>query len=72
MQFHPENSAGPEDLECLFDAFLDMVKDKVDATTAIAKYLPGHKKSSLIDGQQTTGKVGKVLVSASGGILNLA
>ena len=68
VQFHPENSAGPEDLECLFDAFLDMVKDKVDATTAIAKYLPGHKKSSLIDGQQTTGKVGKVLVLGSGGL----
>jgi carbamoyl-phosphate synthase/aspartate carbamoyltransferase/dihydroorotase len=24
VQFHPEHSAGPEDLECLFDAFLQV------------------------------------------------
>ena len=27
VQFHPEHSAGPEDLECLFDAFLLLVGD---------------------------------------------
>lgn len=26
VQFHPEHAAGPEDLECLFDAFLEMVR----------------------------------------------
>lgn len=26
VQFHPEHSAGPEDLECLFDAFLDLIR----------------------------------------------
>ncbi|XP_031835973.1 carbamoyl-phosphate synthetase 2, aspartate transcarbamylase, and dihydroorotase rudimentary [Nomia melanderi] len=28
VQFHPEHTAGPEDLECLFDVFLDAVKDE--------------------------------------------
>jgi hypothetical protein len=27
VQFHPEHTAGPQDLECLFDVFLDMVKN---------------------------------------------
>jgi carbamoyl-phosphate synthase/aspartate carbamoyltransferase/dihydroorotase len=26
VQFHPEHTAGPRDLECLFDVFLDVVK----------------------------------------------
>lgn len=26
VQFHPEHSAGPQDLECLFDIFIDLVK----------------------------------------------
>lgn len=26
VQFHPENMAGPQDLEFLFDVFLDTVK----------------------------------------------
>lgn len=27
VQFHPEHKAGPEDLECLFDVFLETVRD---------------------------------------------
>ncbi|XP_033610658.1 CAD protein isoform X2 [Cryptotermes secundus] len=27
VQFHPEHTAGPQDLECLFDVFLDVVKN---------------------------------------------
>lgn len=27
VQFHPEHTAGPDDLECLFDVFLDAVKN---------------------------------------------
>ena len=27
VQFHPEHTAGPEDLECLFDVFLQTVRD---------------------------------------------
>lgn len=28
VQFHPEHTAGPDDLECLFDVFLDAVKNQ--------------------------------------------
>lgn len=30
VQFHPEHTAGPEDLECLFDVFLESVKDHIN------------------------------------------
>lgn len=30
VQFHPEHTAGPEDLECLFDVFLESVKDQIN------------------------------------------
>ena len=66
VQFHPEHNAGPEDLECLFDAFLDMVKDKVDATTAIAKYLPHKRNSPMAEPLGQTAR--KVLVLGSGGL----
>ena len=40
VQFHPEHSAGPEDLEVLFDAFLDMIKTpNVSPKELIAKRL---------------------------------
>lgn len=29
VQFHPEHTSGPQDLECLFDVFLDTVKDEL-------------------------------------------
>lgn len=29
VQFHPEHTAGPQDLECLFDVFLETVKDEM-------------------------------------------
>lgn len=30
VQFHPEHSAGPTDMECLFDVFIDiMAKTKI-------------------------------------------
>ena len=29
-QFHPEHMAGPQDLEFLFDVFLEQVRDNVD------------------------------------------
>lgn len=31
VQFHPEHTAGPQDLECLFDVFLDAVKSNKNA-----------------------------------------
>lgn len=32
VQFHPEHTAGPTDLECLFDIFIDAVKSYKDKT----------------------------------------
>lgn len=34
VQFHPEHTAGPQDLEFLFDIFLDTVKSKKQASSA--------------------------------------
>jgi carbamoyl-phosphate synthase / aspartate carbamoyltransferase / dihydroorotase len=39
VQFHPEHSAGPEDLECLFDIYLRVVQD----------YLAAPAKFSSVD-----------------------
>jgi len=38
VQFHPEHTAGPEDLECLFDAFLDLI----DSKEKNARYVEGR------------------------------
>jgi carbamoyl-phosphate synthase/aspartate carbamoyltransferase/dihydroorotase len=35
VQFHPEHTAGPEDLELLFDVFLDTVKDQINGTNGL-------------------------------------
>lgn len=42
VQFHPEHSAGPEDLECLFDIYLRVVQDYLAAPakfTSVDAYL---------------------------------
>ncbi|XP_035736372.1 CAD protein-like [Vespa mandarinia] len=39
VQFHPEHTAGPQDLECLFDIFLETVIDNMD----------GHPRISVKD-----------------------
>lgn len=36
VQFHPEHTAGPEDLECLFDVFLESVKDQINNRSCIS------------------------------------
>ena len=63
VQFHPEHSAGPEDLECLFDAFLDMIRKGVNARVAIAQRLQAQSNPAEL-GQTTR----KVLVLGSGGL----
>ena len=37
VQFHPEHAAGPTDLECLFDVFLDLCRS----------YKTGHKTEEV-------------------------
>ncbi|XP_011866080.1 PREDICTED: CAD protein [Vollenhovia emeryi] len=69
VQFHPEHTAGPEDLECLFDVFLQSVKDYInkrpcisvkDRLTERLTYRP-----SLPIG---TEKPKKILILGSGGL----
>lgn len=36
VQFHPEHTAGPQDLECLFDVFLESVKDEIDGRSKVS------------------------------------
>jgi carbamoyl-phosphate synthase/aspartate carbamoyltransferase/dihydroorotase len=69
VQFHPEHTAGPQDLECLFDVFLDTVRDIVT----------GKPSSSIKDRLQrllqqpprkilTSSRPKKVLILGSGGL----
>ncbi|XP_045475344.1 CAD protein-like [Harmonia axyridis] len=66
VQFHPEHTAGPEDLECLFDVFLDLVKnqDKKEMTAmeSIKSKLSFKKELSSI------ARPKKVLIIGSGGL----
>eukprot|EP00040_Diaphanoeca_grandis_P024288 m.133290 g.133290 ORF g.133290 m.133290 type:complete len:2144 (-) comp29666_c1_seq1:204-6635(-) len=69
VQFHPEASAGPEDLECLFDVFLDHAR-KI-STTAIKDTI----SAKLIDMEEPclptgtiTPRPRKILVLGSGGL----
>lgn len=36
VQFHPEHTAGPEDLELLFDVFLDTIKDQMKGINGLS------------------------------------
>lgn len=70
VQFHPEHTAGPEDLEVLFDVFLDAVKEyKSGAATKTSV------KEKLIESLRYTPKrpvdtarPKKVLILGSGGL----
>lgn len=70
VQFHPEASAGPEDLECLFDVFLDQARKKSGDTTvkdAISAKLISMERPCLPFGTVTP-KPRKILVLGSGGL----
>lgn len=70
VQFHPEHTAGPEDLEVLFDVFLDMVKDyklnsasKVTVNDRLNTALQYRPKREI-----DTNRPKKVLLLGSGGL----
>ena len=73
VQFHPEHSAGPEDLECLFDFFLSLAQDpcnenKWNLPTKLNDFLK-FKPSSLVPSSFfPTKKLKKVLILGSGGL----
>lgn len=66
VQFHPEHTTGPEDLECLFDSFLDMIKDpKVTVPALLNAKLSYVLKESI---EELTKRPTKVLILGSGGL----
>lgn len=71
MQFHPEHTAGPQDLECLFDVYLDLVKShKSGVTKSNAQDLLTTKLAyKPTEAQAKHRKVPKkVLILGSGGL----
>lgn len=66
VQFHPEHTAGPEDLECLFDVFLNLIKghekNERTALESIKTQLTFNQKPAPII------KPKKVLLIGSGGL----
>lgn len=66
VQFHPEGCPGPEDLECLFDVFLEAIEktknnNKYKLMDLLKKQLHPEIPKKLIDVQ-------KVLILGSGGL----
>ena len=70
VQFHPEANAGPRDLECLFDVFMDAAKATDNSMTVrdrITKNLVDNETPCLPHGTVTP-LPRKVLVLGSGGL----
>ncbi|XP_064604486.1 multifunctional protein CAD-like isoform X2 [Liolophura sinensis] len=71
-QFHPEHMAGPQDLECLFDVFLDQVRDhkkgnkSVTVRERLRAKLEYKPAASAVPAERVTPK--KVLILGSGGL----
>lgn len=64
VQFHPEHVAGPEDLECLFDVFLEVIKDPTQRSVKQRIH-----ESLQFDGLKLLSEVPKkVLIIGSGGL----
>ncbi|XP_014236077.1 CAD protein [Trichogramma pretiosum] len=70
VQFHPEHTAGPQDLECLFDVFLDTVRDHksgrntdISVKQRLCDALKYESKRPAIEARPK-----KVLILGSGGL----
>ena len=69
VQFHPEHTAGPEDLECLFDVFLDAVNDEAKGKPRVSiKERLNEKLNFHVDNPKVTVRPRKVLILGSGGL----
>jgi carbamoyl-phosphate synthase / aspartate carbamoyltransferase / dihydroorotase len=70
VQFHPEHTAGPEDLEFLFDIFVDTVKDQVKGVSGLSINSRLMKKLTYIPKNPIDPKIrpNKVLILGSGGL----
>ncbi|XP_054016836.1 CAD protein [Hylaeus anthracinus] len=69
VQFHPEHTAGPEDLECLFDVFLDAVKDDASGKPGMSiKERLNQKLAFHVNNPDVAVRPKKVLILGSGGL----
>ena len=69
VQFHPEHTAGPEDLECLFDVFLDTIKFNLDEKTIMPiKERLNRKLTTQTVTPIKSPRPKKVLILGSGGL----
>lgn len=67
VQFHPEHTAGPDDLECLFDVFLETVKSGSESDLTIKQRII-EKLQYFPESTITLEKPRKVLILGSGGL----
>lgn len=68
VQFHPEHMAGPQDLECLFDVFLDTVKEATSSTVTVKERLVKKLRFNSPTASILTQVPKKVLIIGSGGL----
>lgn len=69
VQFHPEHTAGPQDLECLFDVFLEAVSDETNGKPRISmKERLNRKLRFRVDNPYVPDRPRKVLILGSGGL----
>lgn len=68
VQFHPEHTAGPEDLECLFDVFVESVKDQIDNRPYISIKDRLTERLTYRSSVPTVEKPKKILILGSGGL----
>ena len=68
VQFHPEHTAGPEDLECLFDVFLQAVRDVKNGSMQYTVKELIDKRFSFTPPVDVAWKPKKVLILGSGGL----
>ncbi|PBC26011.1 CAD protein [Apis cerana cerana] len=68
VQFHPEHSAGPQDLECLFDVFLDVVVDNAKGGQLSIKERLYRELSFRGENCKLSARPKKVLILGSGGL----
>ncbi|XP_025986540.1 CAD protein isoform X2 [Solenopsis invicta] len=69
VQFHPEHTAGPEDLECLFDVFLESVKDQINNRPSVS--IKNRLNEKLVYRPSVpivSEKPKKILILGSGGL----
>lgn len=67
VQFHPEHTAGPDDLECLFDVFLTQVKELKTTQITVKERITETLKFPAADSVQRI-RPRKILILGSGGL----